>query len=109
MGQVETDEIYIGVDKRGVQFVFPVQAKGGKDKLNVVQIEQDVAVCAEKFPDLLARPLGAQFMSNDVIALFEFENGDEGVGIASERHYKLVPPEDVTKDDLRRYRQRTLD
>lgn len=76
MGQVETDEIYIGVDRRGVQFVFPVQAKGGKDRLNIVQIEQDVAVCAEKFPTLISRPLGAQFMRNDVIALFEFENGD---------------------------------
>jgi len=109
MGQVETDEIYIGVDKRGVQYVFPVQAKGGKDSLNVVQIEQDIAMCGEKSPSLISRPLGAQFMSNDVIALFEFESADQGVGIASERHYKLVPPDDVTEDDLRRYRQRTLD
>jgi hypothetical protein len=37
MGQVETDEIYVGIDKRGVHYVFPVQAKGGKDKLGVVQ------------------------------------------------------------------------
>lgn len=109
MGQVETDEIYVGVDKRGVQYVFPVQAKGGKDSLNVVQIEQDIAMCAEKFPSLISRPLGAQFMSNDVIALFEFESADQGIGIASERHYKLVPPEDVTEDDLRRYRQRTAE
>ncbi len=109
MGQVETDEIYVGVDKRGVQYVFPVQAKGGRDSLNVVQIEQDIAMCAEKFPSLISRPIGAQFMCNDVIALFEFESADQGVGIASERHYKLVPPDDVTEDDLRRYRQRTLD
>ena len=34
MGQVETDEIYVGVDKGGCQYVVPVQAKGGKDKLN---------------------------------------------------------------------------
>lgn len=27
MGQVETDEIYAGVDKRGVHYIFPVQAK----------------------------------------------------------------------------------
>ncbi len=109
MGQVETDEIYVGVDKRGVQYVFPVQAKGGKDNLNVVQVEQDIAMCTEKFPSLITRPIGAQFMSDDVIALFEFERADESVGIASERHYKLVPPEDVTEDDLHRYRQRTSD
>ena len=49
MGQVETDEIYIGVDKKGAHYVFPIQAKGGKDKLNVVRIEQDFAVCSTKF------------------------------------------------------------
>ena len=50
VGQTETDEIYVGVDKRGAQFVFPVQAKGARDRINVVQIEQDIAMCAEKFP-----------------------------------------------------------
>ena len=29
MGQVETDEIYVGVDKGGSHYVVPVQAKGG--------------------------------------------------------------------------------
>jgi hypothetical protein len=53
LGQVETDEIYIGVDKRGAHYVFPVQAKGGSDLLSVVQIEQDVALCAAKFPSLI--------------------------------------------------------
>lgn len=28
LGQVETDEIYIGVDRRGAHYIFPVQAKG---------------------------------------------------------------------------------
>lgn len=109
MGQVETDEIYIGVDKKGVHYVFPVQAKGGKDKLSVVQIEQDLALCAEKFPSLICRPLGAQFMSGDVIALFEFESTDQGVAVTCEKHYKLVPPEEVTEADLLAYRQRTSD
>ncbi len=76
IGQVETDEIYVGVDKRGVHYVFPVQAKGGKDKLNIVQIEQDFALCASKFPSLICHPIGAQFMSNNTIALFEFESDD---------------------------------
>lgn len=48
IGQVETDEIYIGVDRRGVHYVFPIQAKGGKDRIGVVQIEQDFAMCAAK-------------------------------------------------------------
>ena len=30
MGQIETDEVYVGVNKQGQQFVIPVQAKGGE-------------------------------------------------------------------------------
>jgi hypothetical protein len=30
IGQVEIDEIYIGVDKKGAHYVFPVQAKGAR-------------------------------------------------------------------------------
>jgi hypothetical protein len=106
--QVETDEIYVGVDKHGAHYVFPVQAKGGKDFLNVVQIWQDFKVCAEKFPDLLARPVGAQFMADDVIALFTFEwDGGDGISIApgSERHYRLVFDDELEDEDLDRYRE----
>ncbi len=106
MGQVETDEIYVGVDKKGAHYVFPVQAKGGKDKLSIVQIEQDFAVCATKFPLLVCRPIAAQFMEEGVIALFEFEAGENGVTISSEKHYKLVSPKEVTDADLETYRGR---
>ena len=61
-----------------------------------MQIEQDFAVCARKFPTLLCRPVAAQFMPDGVIALFEFEQSDAGVSISSEKHYKLVPPDEVT-------------
>jgi len=109
MGQVETDELYVGVDKKGSHYIFPIQAKGGTDKLNVVQIEQDFAVCAHKFPGLICRPIGAQFMEGGVIALFEFEQSNGSVSISSEKHYKLVPPEEVTDADLMNYQQRTAD
>lgn len=106
IGQVETDEIYVGVDKKGVHYVFPIQAKGGTDKLSAVQIEQDFAVCAHKFPSLICRPIGAQFIQDDLIALFEFEETEDGIKIVSEKHYKLVSPEEVTEADLALYRKR---
>jgi len=109
VGQVETDEIYIGVDKKGIHYVFPIQAKGGADKIGVVQIEQDFAVCGQKFPSLVCRAIAAQFMDNDVIALFQFEDSDDGIRIANEKHYKLVPPEEVTEEDLDTYRKRLGD
>lgn len=72
-------------------YVFPVQAKGSRDKLGIVQIEQDFALCADKIPSLICRPIAAQFIGDDSIALFEFEEGEQGVVITSEKHYRLVP------------------
>jgi hypothetical protein len=109
MGQVETDEIYIGVNKAGAHYVIPVQAKGGKDKIGIVQIEQDMAVCASRFPLLICRPIAAQFMTDDEIALFEFGSDDKGVGVSSERHYKLVQPDQISEADLAQYKKRITD
>jgi len=106
LGQVETDEIYIGLDKRGVQYVLPVQAKSKKDRVGIIQIEQDIAICALKFPDLICRPIAAQSMSNDLIALFEFEQSKDDIKIASERHYRLVKAKDVSVEELKQYQQR---
>lgn len=108
MGQVETDELYIGLDRRGAHYVFPVQAKGGKDRLSVVQIEQDFALCAAKFPELICRPIAAQFMDDSLIALFEFEQDQDRVRIVMEKHYRLVPFDSVSSADLETYRGRLL-
>lgn len=105
MGQVETDEVYIGIDKRGVHYVFPVQAKGGSDRIGAVQIEQDFAVCKEKYPNAVGRPVAAQFLDNKTIALFEFAQTEEGVRIESEKHYRLVPPNELSMSELQEYRK----
>ncbi|MEW6051907.1 MAG: endonuclease [Candidatus Zixiibacteriota bacterium] len=106
MGQVETDEFYVGVDKQGVHYAFPVQGKGGKDKIGVVQIEQDLAMCRAKFPSLICKPIAAQFMKSDVIALFMFEETPDGVRVSNERHYRLVEETELTDADLLTYRKR---
>lgn len=104
IGQIETDEVYIGVDRRGVQYVFPIQAKGGRDKIGIVQVEQDMAMCEEKFPNLICRPIAAQFMAGGVIALFAFEQSKgELPKIELEKHYKLVPSEELSEEDLQSY------
>ncbi len=106
VGQVETDELYIGVDRRGIHYVFPIQAKGGKDRLSIVQIEQDFALCATKFSALVCRPIAAQFMDDNLIALFELEQNEDRVLIVNEKHYRLVLPDDFSSTDLEVYRSR---
>lgn len=101
--QVETDEIYIGLDRRGVHHVLPVQAKGGKDRVGIVQIEQDFELCARKFPDLVCRAIAAQFMQDNLMALFEFEQSQDGVRVSSEKHYRLVDVSELSQEELQSY------
>jgi hypothetical protein len=84
----------------------PCRQKGGRDALSIVQIEQEFALCAGKFPGLVWRPVAAQFMDNDLIALFVFEDSAKGVAVSAEQHYRLVLPEDLSLDDLVLYRSR---
>lgn len=110
IGQIETDEIYVGLDKRGAHYVLPAQAKGKADQIGVVQIEQDLALCREKFPQLVARPIAAQFMDDNSIALFEFgTDAEESIVKLAERHYRLVPEQELSSDELRTYRSRRAD
>ena len=106
IGQIEIDEIYVGVDKRGRQYIVPVQAKGGNDQLSTVQTEQDLLCCAEKFPNLIPRAVSAQFIDDDLIALFELTVEEGSVRIVEERHYRLVPYEQITPEDLQLYGRR---
>jgi hypothetical protein len=103
--QIEIDEIYVGVDANGVQYVVPVQAKVGSDRLGVVQLYQDIRCCAEKFPGLVCRPVAAQFMAGGKIALFELSLGQKELYIDQEKHYLLVPSEEISEEELQAYRR----
>lgn len=103
VGQIEIDEIYVGIDRHGRQFVVPVQAKGGSDKHGVVQTQQDVAFCQQVFKNLVCRPVSAQFMSDQRIAMFELTVVDGVIKVVDERHYQLVAAGAITADDLQAY------
>ncbi|MGB0064990.1 MAG: hypothetical protein WBP85_11145 [Terracidiphilus sp.] len=104
--QIEIDEIYVGLNRHGEHFILPVQAKGGTDKVSVVQTTQDVTWCREKYPLLTCRSVSAQFMSDDVIALFELVLDGTEVKMVEEKHYKLVPSDQIGPDDLKLYAKR---
>lgn len=107
MGQIEIDEIYVGLNRNGAHYVIPVQAKGGSDKLSPVQTSQDIACCKVKFPDLICRPVSAQFMEDNVIALFELTVEGGRVLIIEERHYRLVPRDAIDAATKRQYAERS--
>lgn len=101
--QLEIDELYVGIDKRGGHYVIPVQAKGGSDQISVVQSNQDLKWCYERFPELRARLICAQFMSDDRIAMFELVIEGEDLKVADERHYQLTPRNRLSVQDRTNY------
>jgi hypothetical protein len=105
-GQIEIDELYVGVDARGAQYIIPIQAKGGNDTLGVIQTIQDTIFCQtqNRYRHCIPRPISAQFMADDVIALFELSFDGDEVSIVRERHYRLVDAKDIGAADLATYR-----
>ncbi|MHB8448275.1 MAG: endonuclease [Rudaea sp.] len=106
IGQIEIDELYVGLDRNGCQYVVPVQAKGGRDKHGRQQTEQDIACCKEKFSSLRCRPVSAQFVTERKIAMFELAEQDGDIKVVAEEHYELVPASNITAEDLAVYSNR---
>lgn len=104
VGQIEIDELYVGLDKYGCHFVIPVQAKGGSDQISAVQTAQDIAWCAQKYSRLRCRPISAQFVTSDQIALFELTFDGDELKVVEERHYKLVPARELDANEIVAYR-----
>jgi hypothetical protein len=109
-GQIEIDEIYVGLDSAGAQYIVPVQAKGGTDILGAIQTIQDVVFCQteSKYRNCIARPVSAQFLDDNTIALFETTFDGDEVSIKNERHYQLVSAEEISSDNLKAYRTDSL-
>jgi hypothetical protein len=108
-GQIEIDELYVGLDTAGTQYIVPVQAKGGRDKLGVIQTIQDITYCQvnQKYSACVARAVSAQFIgrNREIIAMFELIFDGNDVSIVRERHYSLVPASEIGKADLDVYRR----
>lgn len=103
IGQIEIDELYVGLNRYGCQFVIPVQAKVGRDQHGVVQTEQDVFFCRERFPTLICRPVSVHALNDNRIAMFELTIDNDEVLVVEQKHYKLLPAAEITADDLKRY------
>lgn len=104
IGQIEIDELYVGLDKHGCHYVIPVQAKGGKDQIGLVQTSQDVRFVEAKFPGMRCRAIAAQFMPHGAVALFELTLQGDEIKVVEERHYRLVPASKLDRSAIRDYR-----
>lgn len=104
IGQIEIDELYVGLDRHGCHYIVPVQAKGGKDQIGVVQTTQDISFVEQRFPGIRCRAISAQFMVSGAVALFELAVQDGQVRVVQERHYRLVPADGLDRAAIQNYR-----
>lgn len=105
-GQIEIDELYVGIDSFGVQYIVPVQAKTSTDTIGAIQAIQDTIFCRthELFKLCMARPIAAQSIDAKTIALFELNYDGNDVSIVQEQHYRLVESSEITERDMTSYR-----
>lgn len=105
IGQVEVDEIYVGMNRRGTHFVLPCQEKSPGDSFGIVQVIQDMALCAERYPNALCRPIALQFLSSETVALMELGVQDRDdilkLTVIDEKHYALVSRNEISGSELR--------
>jgi len=104
IGQIEVDEIYVGISRYGSHFIVPVQAKAGGDQIGVVQAKQDIEYCSQKFPSLICRAVSVQFIDTNTIAIFELTLENTKVRVVEEKHYQLVSRDNISEEDLIRYK-----
>jgi hypothetical protein len=94
IGQVEIDDLYVGVDAEGKWYVIPVEAKsiGPKERLGVIQIRQMILFAKQSFGELALRPVGVKPLDDGSYVFLEFDDEEELEAIAVKRYarYKLV-------------------
>ena len=104
IGQIEIDELYVGLDKHGCHYVIPVQAKGANDQVGIAQVTQDILYVNEKFPGLRCRAIAAQPLGERIVALFELNLRADEIEVVKEAHYRLVSAQELKDDAVSNYR-----
>ena len=105
--ELKTTRLPDSTNTAPIHILQQCKPKDGNDTLSVIQIWQDFRIAEQKFPDTIARPIAAQFITDDVIALFELEETTGEITIAREHHYELVPQEELDTEKLTAYKTTT--
>ncbi|MCI5211165.1 MAG: endonuclease, partial [Candidatus Electrothrix sp. ATG2] len=105
VGQIEIDEVYLGVNKKGAHFVIPCQAKSPGDRFGIVQVMQDIEFCKARYPNAICKPLALQFLSEDDVAVLELavdeQNNVFHLSVVDERQYRLVSRNEISDEEIR--------
>ncbi len=91
-GQIEIDDLYVGVDKDGQGFVLPIEAKEEGERLGLDKAVGLTLFARSRFPKLICRPIGIMRRGAGLFDCIEFEPSDElsKVVVLEMRRYQLI-------------------
>lgn len=93
-GQIEIDDLYVGLDHDGKEYILPLEAKSpdDRDKLGWVQVANLVKFAHQNFPELKCRPICAKPVDLNTVYLIEFDDKTDfdEIGIKDMQLYHLV-------------------
>lgn len=103
-GQIEIDELYVGIDADGNEYVLPLEAKSAheREKLGWMQIANMVKYSRQSFPGLRCKPIAAKRGGPNQVYLIEFSDGigSEKLGIVQMKLYQFVRESDSQRSAL---------
>ena len=91
-GQIEVDELYVGVDKDGRGYVLPVEGKVIGESLGIDKAVGLTLFASAKYPHLTCRAIALLREAEDIVTCIEFEPADDisKVSVLDLRRYQLV-------------------
>ncbi len=91
-GQVEIDDLYLGVDTNGKQYVIPVEAKTADEPLGIIQVAWLNEYGHRILPELVLRSVAVKAADDGSTFFLEFNNAvdSEQVKVVDFRRYRLV-------------------
>lgn len=94
-GQVEVDDLYVGVNKDGEGFVLPVEGKDAGEPLGVDKAVSLTLFAKAKHPKLRCRPIAVIREAENQITCVEFEPAESlpRVSVLDIRRYRLIREE----------------
>lgn len=108
IGQIEIDEIYLGINNKGAHFIFPCQAKSEGDKFGIAQVMQDMEFCSQRYPSVTCIPVCMQFTGEDSFAILELSTEEKDgilkLIVVDEKHYRLVAKDQLTEEEIEKYK-----
>lgn len=94
MGQIEVDDLYVGVDTDGKAYIIPIEAKsvGEKERLGLIQVRQMILFAQQNYRELILRPVGVKPLPDGSYVFVEFDAQADLHHIAVKRYarYRLV-------------------